>query len=467
MDELNKKDYKKELNKIVASDSFKEKTLSKLQQEIDDLEQEEQLKKQKEKKKIRIFTPRKIITLAATAVVFLGGAYIVNTLQQIQKSITVLQEETNFGPEIFNGQALEPKIEVASFPKENTSNYFIKQIVESQQTIQPEQATKAKEFTSKDITMETQQETQPIIVQWPQKDENYIGIYTNNIQEEVNNIPAEISEISTLPMYINPFQQTQTGYIPNGLSQQEMQDIMNEQAKTLNMSIKDFEAESVLISQDQEAQGLYKLIGKTTNDDRIVVYRNGMVEIEYAVPLILGIGKPPEKKANKQNHLEYTNSLIQLYQNLLAGMELPQGQAIEIYSANGEQNWQYKVVDAGIGTVGHRLLSQNTANLSFSFTQEGTLQGMTLQRTVEEAIVPEYQLLSQEQAVEKALAGAGFTYSTKDLQITQETIAAVELMYWNIFTEPYILPYYKFYIEVENESNELKQYIEYYVLAIE
>lgn len=471
---MNKDDYKKELDQIKASEEFKKKTIALLEEELEVQEKAE--KQEPKKKKIIWFTPQKI-TAAIVAVSLVGfSAVIVKSVTGMQKSIAVLQDETNFNIKTFGGEELAPNMQAATAPEEKQSSYFSPQSMATNEAMDTQENAAIPNI---DIAQQSEQteaalqedaeKPKTVTNPWPSKNSDYMGIFSRDILEDLAIKPIVVDENFVFPVYKNNYQQTKTGYIPEGISQQEMESILYEQAEVLAMSIQKTEVQSIAMNEGQSAQGIDKVVGTTTNQDTITVYRNGKVEIIYSVPLILEIGPKPEPEEDAESQQEYASLLMEEYHPLLVGMISPALKLTKSYMAEGATTWNYEVVEQGNKTEVEKMIGENFTKLTFEFTSDGGLKQMTMERAGVLTITEKSSLKTQEQAKQELLANEGFTFYEQEAEITVENIAATELIYWNLPTMQYIIPYYKFYVKQEPEENqaqEIIKYIEYYVPAI-
>lgn len=458
---MNKKEYQKEINQIEASDEFKKKTITFLLEELE--AENKNVEKKEEKKKIIWFTPKKVTAAIVTVAVFGASAVVVNSITSMQKSVEILQKQTNFGTETFEGEELLPNLQATQVYGENFSDYFSPQfsLQVTENAVAPDEAAQESEAEVGEKVIPQNQ--------WPSKKLEYVGIFAKDIVQDLGIQDIALEENTIFPIYKNNFQQTKTGYVPDGLSQQDMENILYEQAAALTMEVQSIEPQSVAMNEGQTAQGLDKVVGTTTNQDTITVYRNGKVEIVYAVPLILSIGTRPDSEKELAMQQEYLDLLMQEYQSLLAGMVSPTGKLTKNYEQDGTINWGYQIYEAGNTTQVEKLIGENFTKLNFAFDNEGKLKQINMQRVGVLTEIDELEIKTQEIAKQELINNEGFTFYTQDVELNESQIAGVELIYWDMPTGQYNMPYYKFYVaqeSLDNQAEGLTRYIEYYVSAI-
>ncbi|MDL2323852.1 hypothetical protein LJC61_01695 [Ruminococcaceae bacterium OttesenSCG-928-A16] len=454
-------DYKDELQKIQASEAFKAKTKQMLLAELETPTPEEPAKP-----KTAWFTPRRIVATAAAVVVLAGGVVAVRgVFSSLNSSMATIQQ----GQAFFNEATAATG--AASVPAGNQpSGYFA-----PQQPQAPQQQAAPKMAALSPYEGMPNGDSLPDLPAAAQAEEGQqkelAQLQLDDIQNYTNDWALQAGEevpFTTLPVYRKMLQQTATGYVPSGLSQQQMEEVLYEQAAALGLYVQRVEPQNIEMETGGVQQGLYTVTGTVAGGTTLTVWRSGQVQVQFGQPVNPAAGQAPATGDEMQAHLQYLQALITEYTPLLSGMQTPTAMVTHQQSAAGAQ-WCYWVYDAG-GTAEGALLNRSLAGVQFAFNSDGLLTELNMRRAELLELVAETPVLTVAEAETILLAGQGAALAGAQQPPTKQNIAKVDLVYDDDPTAQYIVPFYKFYVEVPGEEstadNDLKTYQEWLVPAV-
>lgn len=158
--------------------------------------------------------------------------------------------------------------------------------------------------------------------------------------------------------------------------------------------------------------------------------------------------------------------LLEQYRGLL-GMEKPQVSLTGgDYTYSGEQMFGIEFFDAA-GSKTDRILNYNFNSARFSCNDKGELWIVRLNQTDLSRKVGDYPIISVKEAQERLCAGNYITTVPEEMP-GAEHIAKVELIYRDSHYDQYLMPYFRFYVELPSmaRDNGLKDFGAYYVPAV-
>ena len=158
--------------------------------------------------------------------------------------------------------------------------------------------------------------------------------------------------------------------------------------------------------------------------------------------------------------------LLERYRDLL-GMEKPQVSLTGgDYTYDGEQMFGVEFFDAA-GDKTQQIVNYNFNTAWFACNDEGKLWIIRLDRPDLSQKVGDYPIISVKEARELLCAGHYITTVPEEFP-GEEHIAKVELIYRNSRHDQYLMPYYRFYVEVPDMAQDkgLKTFGAYYVPAV-
>ncbi len=269
----------------------------------------------------------------------------------------------------------------------------------------------------------------------------------------------ENMELETLPVFKNGSYDPSGASVPVGLSEQEMMEIAAESALTLRVEI---------LSTDSTED---KVVGNT-DSGKLTVFADGTLMYEPAETIELpeeyriafDDATEPEAKAVMEYLAEQYATILD-YKNPVIAMSGD-------YSFSGDYTRRCRIYDAGESVV------ESMLNYWFNYGQfllddDGKLWMIRIFDALCKAeTIGDYPLISLREARDKLLNGQYETNVPMAVQ-GEEYIAKVELCYRPGSMEEYLLPYYRFYVELQDMDEEqmtfangLKTYGIYYVPAI-
>ena len=191
-----------------------------------------------------------------------------------------------------------------------------------------------------------------------------------------------------------------------------------------------------------------------------------MVEIRFDPAIDL----PEEYNASYGSSYEESKAaaeyLLGQYKDLL-GMEKPQVNVTGgDYTYSGEQMHGIEFFDAA-GSKTDRILNYNFNTARFACSDEGKLWIVRLSRTDLSQKVGDYPIITVKEARELLCAGSYVT-TVPEAFPGEEHTAKVELIYRDSRHDQYLMPWYRFYVEVPDMAldNGLKTFGAYYVPAV-
>lgn len=160
--------------------------------------------------------------------------------------------------------------------------------------------------------------------------------------------------------------------------------------------------------------------------------------------------------------------LLEQYRDLL-DMEEPQ-----IYVPGGDYTYDGQQLYSGVeffdaaGDKVQRILNYNFNSARFFCNDTGELWIVRLNRPDLSQKVGDYPIISVKEARDLLCIG-GYVTTVPEAFPGEEHIAKVELIYRTSRCDPYLMPYYRFYVELPDmaQDNGLKTYGAYYVPAVD
>lgn len=272
--------------------------------------------------------------------------------------------------------------------------------------------------------------------------------------------------LDTLPVFKNGSYDPSGAGVPLGLSETKMIEKLEGAAKALGLEILDTEAET-------NSNGTVYSICAITEKGNLTIYANGSLEYDL----------PHGYKLPEGYHFTYSNTsdleaeaamdyLTETYASFL-NYDHPEIVLQGHYTFSGDYVRSYGVYDSGTDMT-ERILNYNFCGARFSPDDSGNLwlinigDGLCMAEKL-----GDYPLISVAEAKEKLLAGQ-YQTNVPVAMPGKKYIAKVELVYRSGPMEETLLPYYRFYAELQDadgwemtQSNGLKTYGAYYVPAIQ
>lgn len=303
------------------------------------------------------------------------------------------------------------------------------------------------------------------------------GLMYYNAEELENGNPwREDIALDTLPVFRNGSYDPSGAGVPIGLSEAEMIAELENAAKVLGLEIQETKTEANDTKSEDgtiiPGDAIYS-IRAITGSGNLIVYANG--SLVYNLPS--GYELPEEY------HFTYDDTsdseaeavmtyLTETYASFL-NYDHPEIVLQGDYTFNGDYTRRYLVYDTGTDMT-ESILNYNFRAAQFAPDDSGNLMLIRLSDGLRMAEkIGDYPLISAAEAKEKLLDGQ-YQTSVPVAMTGEKYIAKVELVYRSGPREETLLPYYRFYVELQDadgwqmtQSNGLKTYGAYYVPAIQ
>lgn len=303
------------------------------------------------------------------------------------------------------------------------------------------------------------------------------GVMYYSSEELGNGNPwQEDIALDTLPVFRNGSYDPSGAGVPFGLNEEEMIAELESAAKVLGLEILDTNADTNAAKSEDgtmiPGDTVYS-IRAITGRGNLTVYANG--SLVYDLP---GGYELPDGY-----HFTYSNTsdseaeavmayLTETYASFL-NYDHPEIVLQGEYSFSGDYIRRYSVYDSGTDMT-ESILNYNFRAAQFVPDDSGSLMLIELSDGLRMAEkLGDYPLISVTEAKEKLLDGQ-YQTSVPVAMPGEKYIAKAELVYRSGPREETLLPYYRFYVELQDadgwqmtQSNGLKTYGAYYVPAIQ
>lgn len=312
------------------------------------------------------------------------------------------------------------------------------------------------------------------------------GIWLYSFDEFENGNPwSPDAALKTLPVYRN-LSYNRAG-TPIGLSEEEMEERFLSAAQTLGLDFHSREAvtEKYLdyLNDMKETEGVVKITG-TSDYTTLIVYANGLTEIEYIEPITL-----PEEYSftwhdtSEEEAVEALKYLYDEYSDLL-GYDSPMYYSTLVYGiaheyaddegtiANSypESDRDYYIYDNS-GSMENKMLNHDFRYVEFIPDENGNLWFIRIYDGLSTAEkLGDYPLISLDDARRKLESGeyiCQYNHAGEPEKIDPDAVCGVYLEYRYSVTDEYYLPYYVFYVDDGEDEFGLHTYPLYYMPAIE
>lgn len=303
------------------------------------------------------------------------------------------------------------------------------------------------------------------------------GLMYYSAEELENGNPwREDMALDTLPVFRNGSYDPSGAGVPLGLNEAEMIAELESAAKMLGLEILDTKVETNTTKSEDDTiipgDTVYS-IRATTGRGNLKVYADGSLVYDL----------PSGYELPDAYHFTYSNTsdseaeavmayLTERYSSFL-NFDHPEIVLQGDYTFSGDYIRRYLVYDSGTDMT-ERILNYNFRVAQFVPDDSGNLMLIRLSdglRMGEK--LGDYPLISLAEAKEKLLDGQ-YQTSVPLAMPGEKYIAKVELVYRSGSREETLLPYYRFYVELQDadgwqmtQSNGLKTYGAYYVPAIQ
>ncbi len=313
-------------------------------------------------------------------------------------------------------------------------------------------------------------------------DMGFEGYNVYDISELVNANPADVYKApEKLPVYKNNIYYSYPDHITLGADYDAMVAILEEYAAKLDIT--DYEIktdepdeerkEKIIKFLSPEGKELASMehfdlytVWIDTEDIRLTV----SVHLSSSITFTNGIDMPDDLNFNYYSSYEDLVAVAEYiadeYSIYLEGMENPtmniHGGDRNIY---GEQRFDLEFFDNS-GSDVDRIINYNFKSVSFSPNDEGKLWIIRSDREINAELLGDYPTISYEEA-EKMLYEGKYMTTVTEFTVTEDSVVEkAELVYRSGGEEEYYLPYYKFYIDIGRDREDMKTYSAFYVPAI-
>ena len=303
------------------------------------------------------------------------------------------------------------------------------------------------------------------------------GLRYYSAEELENGNPwREDIALDTLPVFRNGSYDPSGAGWPIGLSEAEMIAELENAARVLGLEILETKTETNDTKSEYgtiiPGDAIYS-IRAITGSGNLIVYADGV--LVYYLPS--GYKLPDEYHFTHSNTSDseaeaVMTYLTETYASFL-NYDHPEIVLQGSYSFNGDYTRRYLVYDTGTDMT-ETILNYNFRTAQFAPDDDGNLMLIRMNDRLRMAEkLGDYPLISVSEAKEKLLDGQ-YQTSVPVAMPGEKFIAKVELVYRSGPREETLLPYYRFYVELQDadgwqmtQSNGLKTYGAYYVPAIQ
>lgn len=277
---------------------------------------------------------------------------------------------------------------------------------------------------------------EPITISELNSAQGFEGYLCYDISELENGNPwSEQMELTVLPVYENKAYDTSGAGVPKGLSEEELKERLERTLDELDLEV----ISTKLVTTEIQAE---------TNNGSVKIEADGTVTYF-----------PIEEKVALPELVEKYAAFLQF--------EEPELVSYGDYTFEGEFYPEYKVFEAS-GNQKEDVLNYNFNSVQIALFENGEThlirkkEGLLLADKV-----GDYPIISVKEATKLLVAGKYQTSVPYEFQ-GKKHIGKVELVYRIGSSEEYLLPYYRFYVELTEEKidNGLKTYGAYYVPAV-
>lgn len=305
------------------------------------------------------------------------------------------------------------------------------------------------------------------------------GYMAYDISELVNGNPwNETANISYLPVYRNQLAYDEYGYVP-GSDFGQMEEFLLEIAERLGMRFAitddtpDEKTQQTIIDKfssigESVPSGYFdpsKLIGKDKGMT-LEVDESMTAKISFDPAVALPDGYNFTHFASYDECSAVAGFLEEEYQNLIA-MDNPQRNIYGgDYTIYNQQQYHIEFFD-GSGDLTEQIINYNFNRVAFYCNDDGKLFLARVFHPDLSEKTGDYPVITAEEATELLLNGSYMTTVPWDMP-GKEYIMKTELIYRTDMTQTYLMPYYRFYIELPEAQTEsgLTTYGAYYVPAV-
>lgn len=304
------------------------------------------------------------------------------------------------------------------------------------------------------------------------------GYMVRDISELADGNPwNEDTEISELPVFENPYYYEEDYHLTKS-EVRKAEKFAEEIADRLGMDnvtisnnapdeneMKNLEQKFADIGMDvPEEQFMPTEVTAEKSDVTISVGKGFRATINFKTPVALPEGYGDRDIETAQKTAAY---LSEKYKDLLSF----ENTEIDVFGGDrdiyGEQSYSIGVFD-GSGKAAERIVSYGLYKAVFYLDDNGRLTSVSIRGENAYEEVGKYPIISLEEA-KKLFSEGKYITASPEKPAEEKSIEKAELVYRSSSADKYIMPYYRFYLEIPTEWTEegVKTYAAFYVPAIE
>ena len=315
------------------------------------------------------------------------------------------------------------------------------------------------------------------------------GMMAYDISELVGNNPwTEEMNLTTLPVYRNPITYETPFHLPVGTDLEAMRALLLDVAGRFGLEEADLtitdntpdEGYKAAITEQMEQAGITDVPEEYFAPTRLMAEGNG-VSIDVDLNLVADIHLDPALDLPEEYRISTTASyeeldktagyLLSVYPELLA-LEQPE---VDIsggdYTFSGQRSSYTLSFYEGSGDDTDRILAYNFRQVSFYGGDEGELDLVRVRQPDLRQKLGDYPIITADRARQLLVEGHYLTTVPCEMP-GKEYIRKVELIYRTGTEDECWMPYYRFWVEVDDapapadQAPDLKTYGAYYVPAV-
>ncbi|MBE6883104.1 MAG: hypothetical protein E7487_00710 [Ruminococcaceae bacterium] len=290
------------------------------------------------------------------------------------------------------------------------------------------------------------------------------GYFAHSIDELQNNNPWNGERIEKLPVYRNTFYEYTKEWMVTEPDTKKMRQLLKEAAAALKMNTEQIEI------KENIPEGYPAIYSYYAEDPNYKIDVNAWlnVNIEVKKKEILPEEYTLYSYASYDELQESARYLGDLFSDLL-GMKEP---AVDIsmgdYTVDGTQFWKISFYESE-GDERKQIQSYHFGKIYFYGDEEGNLSSISYSRGRQEEKIGDYPIIAVKEAVHLLEEGKYISSVTESFP-GKEAVEKIELVYRTEMNESVFIPYYKFYVKLEEreiKEQDLKCFGAFYVPAIE
>lgn len=306
----------------------------------------------------------------------------------------------------------------------------------------------------------------------------FAGVMAYRIEElEEDNPWKEENKINSLPLFTNKYSFKKGTFIVTGYTIDEMKRDLSDIVKKYGL---DFDKDKIRISRYNEVgeekipqkdiENLAESISYESKDYIFQVDQSGRIRVKFKQVQFLGDFKAKKDESSEEILRQMGEAFIRDYPNCI-NFENPKIRIVnKDYGYEGERSLLLEIYKGRKEDKEEFLQYHLGPSIRIYFEKDNSVYAIDYFNNRIGEKLGDYPLISPQEAREKMKDGA-FVTSVPYPFPGEDKIAKIELVYWTSPLEPYLIPYYKVYVELEEEDleleNGLKTFGLYYVPAVE